>query len=98
MFLLRKVSFGICFTSSVVMRKGIYRGKCSLTRCIKTIITFYTITRQDTFAQFFFFLKIGFIMHEKSSTRMMGRDVGGKYLQDDSSYHDPVKLSSVNKI
>ena len=37
-------------------------------------------------------------MHEKSSTRMMGRDVGGKYLQDHSSYHDPVKQNSVNEI
>ena len=58
----------------------------------------YMITRQVTFAQFFFFLKIGFIMHEKSSKQMMGSDVGGKYLQDHSSYDDPVIQDSVNKI
>ena len=59
----------------------------------------YMITRQVTFAQFFLFLKIGFIMHEKSSKQMMlGSDVGGKYLQDHRSYHDPVKQNSVNEI
>ena len=58
----------------------------------------YMITRQVTFAQFSFFLKIGFIMHEKSSKQTMGSDVGGKYLQNHSSYHDPVKQNSVNEI
>ena len=37
-------------------------------------------------------------MHEKSSKQMMGSDVGGKYLQDHSSYDDPVIQDSVNKI
>ena len=37
-------------------------------------------------------------MHEKSSKQMMGSDVGGEYLQNHSSYHDPVIQDSVNNI